>query len=98
LPIRKEWIELTPDNIAQVPEKDGVYELGDGDGNIIYIAGTPNLREGIREKMEEDNPCLKEARFFRYEEVFMYTMRESELIQQFIRQHKRLPKCNEEII
>lgn len=98
MPIRKDWIEFTPENIARVPEKDGVYELGDSEGTVIYIAGTSNLRQGLQEKMEEDEPCFKEARFFRYEEAFMYTMRESELIQQFMRQHKRLPKCNEEVI
>ena len=98
MPIRKEWLEFTPQNVAAVTDKDGVYELGDADKNVIFIRGTANLRPTLQENLADTEPCLKKAKFFRFEEVFMYTMRESELIQQHMRLNKKLPECNEEII
>jgi len=94
MPIRKPWSRLTAENIAQLPESDGVYELGNEEEATIFIAGAPNLREALREHLDGDDECLGQARLFRYEEIFMYTMRESELLQKFIRENNRLPECN----
>jgi len=98
MPILKEWLRFNRENMVSVPEVDGVFELGDEEGKIIYIAGTPNLRHSLEDKLNSDNPILRKAKFFRYQESFMYTLRESELIQQFIRQYHRLPEGNEEIV
>ncbi len=98
MPIKKDWIERNEKNIAEVPEVDGAYELGDEKSEIIYIHGAPNLRQDISQHLNSDNECLAKARFFRYENVFQYTLRESELLQQYMRLNKKMPPGNEEII
>ena len=96
MPIRKDWIEYNTANVTQVIEKDGVVELGDAEKNIVFIGSGPNLRKLLQEHMDGAERFEK-AKFFRYEEVFMYTMRESELIQQHTRLNKKLPEYNEEL-
>jgi hypothetical protein len=38
-----------------------------------------------------------EARYFAYEEDKMFTKRESELIQEYLQKHGRMPKYNDEL-
>lgn len=96
MPIRKDWIEYKAENVAQVAETDGVVELGDGEKKIVFIGGSTNMRQLLQEHLDGEGRFEK-AMFFRYEEAFMYTVRESELIQQFMRLNKKLPEYNEEI-
>ncbi len=96
MPIRKDWIEYNTDNVAQVTEKDGVVELGDAEKNIVFIGSGANLRKLLQEHMDGTERYEK-AKFFRYEEIFMYTFRENELIQQYTRLNQKLPEYNEEL-
>jgi len=59
-------IELTPENVEDVPEKPGVFELVATSQKVIYVdhAGDRGLREAIREIVEEH--VLSVATFFRY--------------------------------
>lgn len=98
MPIRKEWSQFNAQQVSAVPETDGVYELGADENKIIYIGGSLNLRQSLEEHLKGDEDWAKKARLFRYEENFMYTTRQSELIQAFIRLNKRLPEGNAEII
>ena len=89
----EKWLEFNSDNVSMVPETSGVYQLLDKKKIIIYIVGAPNLRQALKEKLKE----VEKARYFRYEEHPMYTMRESELIQRFLKEHGRMPELNEEM-
>ncbi len=89
----EKWRELIQQNVSVVPETSGVYQLLDEKKAIIYIAGTPDLRQALDEKLKTTG----RARYFGYEENPMYTMRESELIQKFLREHGRMPELNEEM-
>ena len=89
----EKWQEFTAENISAVPEEDGVFQLLDEQKMIIYIKGTDNLRQELEKELEEK----EKARYFDYEETFMYTSRESELIQKFLQEHGRLPEGNEEL-
>ncbi|MEW6456234.1 MAG: FAD-dependent oxidoreductase [Acidobacteriota bacterium] len=89
----EKWIALNYENISQVPETEGVYQLLDDKKNILLIAGTPNLKRALEAQMEK----FKKACYFLYEEYPMYTKRESELIQQFLQKHGRLPEGNDEL-
>jgi len=82
-------------HVNNVPEAEGVYQLLDEHKNIIYIAGTANLRRDLEKHLETDDSCIKKARYFDFEEEGMYTIRESELIQQFLQQHGKLPEGND---
>jgi len=90
----EKWLEFTSDNISVVPETSGVYQLLDENKMIIYIAGTPNLRRDLEQQLK----TAKKARYFGYEEEPMYTKRESELIQRFLKEHGRMPELNEELL
>jgi NADPH-dependent glutamate synthase beta subunit-like oxidoreductase/NAD-dependent dihydropyrimidine dehydrogenase PreA subunit len=94
----EEWLEFTPDKVAALPEAEGVFQLLDAEKTILYILGTRNLRQSLGEFLDADEPAISAARYFKYEETYMYTMRESELLQQFIERYGKMPQGNSEII
>jgi hypothetical protein len=89
----EKWLEFTSEVVNQVPDSEGAFQLLDEEKNIIYIAGTPNLKQALQEQLSSN----QKARFFTYEEDPMYTKRESELIQQFLQKHGHLPPQNEDV-
>lgn len=81
------WLAFTADNIAAVPESEGVYQLLD-DSKVVYaIAGVQNLRSALSEILSTS----VKARFFLFETDPMYSKRESEIIQAYLREHGRMP-------
>lgn len=74
-----------------VPEKAGVFQLLDEKKVIIYVKGTANMRSELEDQLKTN----EKAKFFGYEEFEMYTIRESELLQQFLQKHGKLPEQNE---
>ncbi len=86
-------IELTEENIKKVPEVNGVYQLMNQKQEIILIQGTDNLLKELQEKLKS----VEKARFFKYEEHGMYTMRETEMLEKYLKQHGSLPEVNDEI-
>jgi len=81
------------ENIDTVPEKAGVFTLFDKNKSIVEIKGTSNLRQMLLEKLKSSN----NIKFFKYEEDPMYSKRESELLQQFIKQHGEMPSGGDEL-
>ena len=71
----------------QVPAVEGVFILADGDKKPVAIKGVANIQAGLLEKLAS----AAEAGFFLWEEDRMYTKRESELIQQHLKQYGELP-------
>jgi excinuclease UvrABC nuclease subunit len=92
-PQKKLWIEFTPENVSQVPEIEGVYQLLDEQENIIYIKGALNLKRELEEQLE----LYEKAHYFIYEEEPMYTKRESQLLQQYIAENGQMPEGNREL-
>jgi len=92
-PQQQRLIECTRENLAQVPETGGVYQLLDGQQNVIYIKGAMNLKKELAEQLAMN----KQARFFVYEENPLYSMRESEVLQQYLARHGEMPELNQEI-
>ncbi len=88
----EEFMELTEENIATVPEVEGVVRLFDEEKNIIFIKGTEDMKSLLEEYLQDP-----EAKYFTYEEDKMFTKRESELIQEFLQKHGRMPKYNDEL-
>jgi ferredoxin len=86
-------IEATEENRGAVPESNGVYELLDEKQKVIFIRGAGNIRKDLQERLQ----TVKTARFFRYEEHGMYTMRENEKIERFLKTYGTLPEVNNEI-
>ena len=86
-------LEFCSETINQVPNSEGAFQLLDEEKNIIYIAGTSDLKQALQEQLASN----QEARFFICEEDPMYTKRESELIQRFLQKHGHLPPQNEDV-
>ncbi len=86
----EEWLEFNADNVAAVPEVEGVFRLLNAEKDIIYIKGAINMRQELEEQLSTND----KASYFDYEEEPMYTKRESELIQQFMQQHGKMPEGN----
>lgn len=98
MPIRQPWLDFKTEAINALPESNGVFELGDQAKNVIMIKGTENLKKTLLELKNSGEPSIEKAQFLRFEEDFMYTQRETELLQAFMRVNKKQPECNEEII
>ncbi len=89
----EKWLELSTENIQNVPESDGAFQLLDEDKKVIFIQGTPNLRQVLEEKLSS----MPNACYFGFEEDPMYTKKESELLQQFMQEFGKMPEGNEEL-
>ncbi len=84
------WIVLDIENTSKVPACEGAFQLLDDSKTVIYIKGAIDLRKELMEQATSN----KDAKFFLYEEAKMFTMRESELLQQFMKKHGKMPKQN----
>jgi hypothetical protein len=81
------WLEFTRENVARVPRSEGVYQLL-GEDKIVYaIKGVSDLRGALSEIAATPT----KARFFLFDEDPMFSKRESELIQEYLREHGCMP-------
>lgn len=80
-------MELMPEILSTVPEKGGVFQLFDEAKEVLQITGTMNLRQALEEVLQQG----VNARYVLFEEDPMYTKRESELLQQHLKEHGRMP-------
>ncbi len=83
----EKWLAFNEDNVQQVPEDEGVFQLYDGDHNVLSIKGTANLRQELLRALEDND----KAAWFDFEEDKMYSKRESELIQKYLQEHGQMP-------
>jgi NADPH-dependent glutamate synthase beta subunit-like oxidoreductase/Pyruvate/2-oxoacid:ferredoxin oxidoreductase delta subunit len=75
------------ENINQVSEDEGVFQLYDDGKKVISIKGTGTLRQSLLEALGD----YENAAWFDFEEDKMYSQRESELIQQYLQEHGEMP-------
>jgi formate dehydrogenase beta subunit len=83
----EKWLEFSRSNVERVPTVEGVIILAGADRKPTLIKGAANAQAELLERLESG----AEARFFLYEEDRMYSKRESELIQQHLKQYGELP-------
>jgi NADPH-dependent glutamate synthase beta subunit-like oxidoreductase len=83
----EKWLAFNEENVSQVPEEEGVFQLLDEEHNVLIIKGTAKLRESLMEQLGEN----EEAAWLEFEEDKMYSKRESELIQQYLQEHGEMP-------
>ena len=86
----EKWLTLTTENVASVPEGEGVYILMDESGKPLTIKGTQNLRSDLQAELDSA------AKFFEFEEDKMYSKRESELLQQHLQKYGEMPSGGED--
>jgi NADPH-dependent glutamate synthase beta subunit-like oxidoreductase len=83
----KRWLAFNGDNVQRIPEAEGVFQLSDGNHQVIWIKGTANLRQELLMALRDQ----ENAAWFDFEEDKMYSRRESELIQKYLQEHGRMP-------
>jgi formate dehydrogenase beta subunit len=83
----EKWLAFKKENIQQVSEAEGVFQLYDADRNVLAIKGTPNLRKELLIALED----YEKVSWFDFEEDKMYSKRESELIQKYLQKHGKMP-------
>jgi formate dehydrogenase beta subunit len=83
----EKWLEFSRENVDQVASVEGVFVLADVNKKPTMIKGTENIRTALLDKLDS----APDASFFLWEEDRMYTKRESELIQQHLKQYGELP-------
>jgi len=98
MPIGGDLYEFNNREIEDTTTDYGVYALYDGD-EVIYI-GKAESGQGLREalmdhKRGEFGPCTQETTHFRRELDPSPSLREVELIEEFIDDKGRPPRCNE---
>jgi len=81
------WLEMTADSISTVPESEGVYQLLDENKAVYAIKGVNNLRAALSAVLE----TTEKAKYFLYDEDPMFSKRESELIQEYLKEHGCMP-------
>jgi len=86
-PPPRRWLPFERASLEQVPEAEGVYRLMNADCNVLAIRGTADLSRSLREELEEGG----EAALFEFEVDRMYSKRESELLQKYVREHGGMP-------
>ena len=94
--------ELIEENIKNIPDKEGVYILLNEAKETIVIKGAINLREALAEQTGNSKAPISGtacglAKYFQYELDPMYTKKESELIQQYLQKHGKLPSGGDEL-
>jgi hypothetical protein len=92
----KAWTDCAAAAIAALPGQLGVFELADGDGEVIYI-GCADARTlfGLRSEVAVRASEL-DAAAFRVEVTSAYRSRWLELLMAHRADHHRLPRGNPE--
>jgi hypothetical protein len=80
MPLTKPWLEATDESVRRIPGTLGVYEIGDADGEILYI-GFAGGRSRIGLRGEIERRLAPGGRRFRYEVNLMYLTRYIELLE-----------------
>jgi len=96
--IRNLWHRLdNPKAINRVPEKAGVYELGNRNQTIIYIGESGNLRDRINYHVDDPkNECIrKNAVYFHYMRKKAHIAGQRKLFKEYKAiHHGKIPLCN----
>jgi formate dehydrogenase beta subunit len=82
---------LTEENIQSVPEAEGVYVLYDEQKEVYQISGVENIRQAIIEEFQKGSL----AKYFSHEVDEMFTAKERQLIQQYMKKHGKMPPGND---
>jgi hypothetical protein len=89
----EKFLKFTAENIQMVPSEEGVIQLLDDKKEVYHIKGTDNMKETFLEKLDDN----EKASYFIYEADPMFTKRESELLQQYLQKHGKMPDSGDDL-
>lgn len=58
MPLRVAWEPLSRETVVGVPDRYGIYELGDEDGRVITVEHGP-LRDALKEALAYDSDATQ---------------------------------------
>jgi len=103
MPLAKPWQAWDPARTKTIPGTLGVFEIGDAEGNVLYVGvAGGKTRFGLRERIADCfagkiAPSLaRDGRLYRHEVNMMYTTRWIELLERHLHAHGALPPGNVE--
>ena len=101
MPIAGDEYLFTEKNVNNAPDEAGVYALYDGDETIYYGRATGDTVT-IRSRLQDhfagrEGDCTKQATDYRRETTTRAVSREKELLEEYERINRKLPRCNERI-
>jgi len=70
-----------------------VVTLFDNNKKVVEIKGISNMRKMLEDKLKSRH----NINYFKFEEEQMYSKRESELLQQYIKRHGEMPSGGDEL-
>lgn len=98
MPISKRWSHFTKENVTQEDNVFGVYELGDTNGEVVYI-GEGRLRDRLLSHFPSGSDPIPGTKYYRVEKTgskLRAEQRERALLNDYAKKHNgRLPKYNQ---
>jgi GIY-YIG catalytic domain len=96
MPIQAQWWSFVESVIEVDRDDPGVYELGDKDGNVVYIGSSNELRRRLKEHLNEASyTCIRQnTTHYRIEYTPNFQNRERELYAGHVRIYGKPPECN----
>lgn len=99
MPIKKPKYKLSRAMVEAAPDEQGLYALWEDD-ELIYLgraSASGNIRERLIEHLSRRLcPCAEKATHYSWELSLRPATREVEILEQFLAEFGRLPRCNED--
>jgi len=90
-----DWWTFRDANVEGDKNAAGVYEFGNANG-ITYIGSSNDLKRRLKEHLAETNTCIKRtATHYRLEYRSDFKAAEQAYYDEFVRQNRRPPQCND---
>jgi hypothetical protein len=95
MPIKKPKYKLTRAMVEAAPSEQGLYALWE-DEELIYV-GRGSIRERLSEHLKRRLcPCTEKASHYSWELSLRPATREVEVLEEFLAEFGRMPRCNED--
>ena len=96
MPAAKRWIDFNEENIKQLPNAYGVYQLADNKKEIIYI-GEGKLKHNLLIHLLDNSNGITSTVYFRYREndsKRSSKQRQNILLREYREKHGKMPEFN----
>jgi hypothetical protein len=97
MPIASPRYALNATMVAGAPSDPGVYALWENDELIYYghaRGESITIQSCLKQHLDGSNVCTRSATHYGWEISANPPLREAQLLKEYERQHKRLPRCN----
>ena len=89
----EKFITFDMANINKIENECGVIQLLDSEKQIFLIKGSADIKETLEEFFDDD----KDASYFVYEYDQLFTKKESELVQDYVRKYGKMPDSGDDL-